>query len=195
MKVVGIDLSGNEKRASGICILNEKFEAECFLLKKDKEIISLIKKEKPDLVAIDAPLSLPLGRKSLDKKEKVHFRECDKELWKYGIKFLPITLGPMRELTKRGIKIRIILESMKFKVIEVYPGATQDLLKIPRKQRGLEKLKRGLENLGINFDKENLTHDELDAATAAYTGYLFLIKKAIEVGNEKEGTIVIPLIE
>jgi predicted nuclease with RNAse H fold len=47
----------------------------------------------------------------------------------------------MRKLTERGIKLRKILEK-KYEVIEVYPGATQDILKIPRKQKGTEKIKK-----------------------------------------------------
>jgi len=191
MKILGIDLAGSEKRKTGICILNEKLEANCFCLFKDKEILDLIEKEKPDLIAIDAPLSLPRGRKSLKRKSKIHFRECDKELWKFGIKFFPITLGPMRKLTERGIKLRKILEK-KYKVIEVYPGATQDILKIPRKQKGLKKLKEGLEKLGIRILKKDPNGDELDAITSALTGLLYLKGKYIAIGDKREGQIILP---
>jgi len=194
MKIIGIDLAGSEKRNTGICILDENLNAKSFILKKDKEILDLVKREKPDLIAIDAPLTLPRGRKSIKKKSNIHFRNCDKELFKLGIKFFPITLGPMRMLTERGIKIRKILEK-KYKVIEVYPGATQDILKIPRKQKGLRKLLNGLKKLGIKIERKKLNGDELDAITAAYTGYLFLKGKAIEIGNKKEGTIIIPRID
>jgi predicted nuclease with RNAse H fold len=191
MKILGIDLAGSEKRKTGICILNEKMEANCFCLFKNREILDLIEKEKPDLIAIDAPLSLPRGRKSLKKKSKIHFRKCDKELWKFGIKFFPITLGPMRKLTERGIKLRKILEK-KYKVIEVYPGATQDILKIPRKQKGLKKLKKGLEKLGIKILKKNPNGDELDAITCAFTGLLYLKGKFVAIGDKKEGQIILP---
>jgi len=191
MKILGIDLAGSEKQKTGICILNEKLEADCFCLFKDKEILDLIEKEKPSLVAIDAPLSLPKGRKSLKRKSKIHFRECDKELWKLNIKFFPITLGPMRKLTERGIRLRKILEK-KYKVIEVYPGASQDILKIPRKQKGLKKLKMGLEKLGIKILKKNPNNHELDAITCAFTGFLYLKGKYREIGNKKEGQIILP---
>jgi predicted nuclease with RNAse H fold len=191
LKILGIDLAGSKKRKTGICILNEKMEANCFCLFKDREILDLIEKEKPDLIAIDAPLSLPRGRKSLKRKSKIHFRECDRELWKFGIKFFPITLGPMRKLTERGIKLRKILKK-KYKVIEVYPGATQDILKIPRKQKGLKKLKKGLEKLGIKILKENPNGDELDAITSAFTGLLYLKGKYVAIGDKKEGQIILP---
>jgi predicted nuclease with RNAse H fold len=155
----------------------------------------LIEKFKPDLIAIDAPLSLPKGRKSLDRREKIHFRECDKKLFEFGIKFFPITLGPMRMLTKRGIKLRKILEKKGYKVIEVYPGATQDILKIARKNVSLKKLREGLERFGIKIEERELTHDELDAITAAFTGYLHLNGKSLSLGNSKEGIIVIPKLK
>jgi predicted nuclease with RNAse H fold len=194
MIVIGIDLAGSERRNTGICILNENLEAKCFVVHKDEEILDLIEKFKPDLIAIDAPLSLPKGRKSLDRREKIHFRECDKKLFEFGIKFFPITLGPMRMLTKRGIKLRKILEKKGYKVIEVYPGATQDILKIARKNVSLKKLREGLENLGIKIEERELTHDELDAITAAFTGYLHLKGMSLSLGNEKEGVIIVPKI-
>jgi predicted nuclease with RNAse H fold len=194
MIVIGIDLAGSEKRNTGICVLNENLDAKCFVVHKDEEILDLIEKFKPNLIAIDAPLSLPKGRKSLDRREKIHFRECDKKLFELGIKFFPITLGPMRMLTKRGIKLRKILEKKGYKVIEVYPGATQDILKIARKNVSLKKLRKGLEKLGIKIEKRELTHDELDAITAAFTGYLHLKGMSLSLGNEKEGVIIVPKI-
>jgi len=194
MIVIGIDLAGSERRNTGICILNENLDAKCFVVHKDEEILDLIEKFKPDLIAIDAPLSLPKGRKSLDRREKIHFRECDKKLFELGIKFFPITLGPMRMLTKRGIRLRKFLEKNGYKVIEVYPGATQDILKIARKNVSLKKLREGLEKLGIKIEKRELTHDELDAITAAFTGYLHLKGMSLSLGNEKEGIIIVPKI-
>ncbi len=55
----------------------------------------------------------------------------------------------MRKLTKRGIELKVKLEERGINIIEVYPGAAQDLLKIPRKRMGLEKLRKGLEGMRI----------------------------------------------
>lgn len=194
MIILGIDLAGSEKRKTGICILNEELEARPFFLFKDEEILDLVEKIKPKLIAIDAPLSLPRGRKTLKRRSKIHFRQCDRELWHYKIKFFPITLGPMRSLTERGIKLKKILEK-KYKVIEVYPGATQDILGIPRKQKGLKELKNGLEKLGIKIFKKNPNGDELDAITCAFTGFLFLKGETKAIGKKNEGQIIIPKLD
>lgn len=192
MRILGIDLAGSPKHPTGMCVLNQDLQAKSFLVYKDEEIFETVKKVQPSLIAVDAPLSLPRGRSTLKFKSKVHFRECDFSLRKLKIRFFPITLGPMRLLTARGIFLKKYFENNNYKVIEVYPGATQDLLNLPRKQAGLAKLYRGLTGLGIQNLSKKLNGDELDAVTCAYTGWLYLKKKACEIGNPEEGTIVIP---
>ena len=131
--VVGIDLAGSEKRNTGICSLKEKTIISFATLHANKEILTYVKNAQPDLIAIDAPLNLPPGRKSLDDKNGEHFRPCDRELQKRGIRFFPITLGPMRSLTQRGIDLKKKFSRLGFDVVEIYPGASQDVWNIPRK--------------------------------------------------------------
>ena len=189
MLIIGLDLSGSEKRPTGFCIL-KKIDIETNLLYSDEEIVQKIEKLKPSVIAIDAPLSLPKGRRSIEEKTNVHLRECDKELLRRKIKFFPITLGPMRKLTERGIRLKNILEGKGFKVIEVYPGGAQDVLNISRKQNGLDKLLKGLKNLGIKGLNEKMSDHELDAVTCAYVGKLFLEGKSENFGKKK--IIVMP---
>jgi len=184
MLVIGLDLAGSEKRPTGFCIL-EKMNVETNLVYSDEEIIQKIEKLKPTVIAIDAPLSLPKGRKSIEERTNVHLRECDKELLRRKIKFFPITLGPMRKLTERGIRLKNILEEKGFKVIEVYPGGAQHILKIPRKQNGLDKLVKGLKKLRIKGLNESMSDHELDAVTCAFVGKLFLEGKSETLGEEK----------
>jgi predicted nuclease with RNAse H fold len=146
----------------------------------------------PGVVAVDAPLSLPKGRRSLDRPEPIHFRQCDLELRRRRIKFFPITLGPMRLLTKRGIALKHSLEGLGFKVIEVYPGGAQDILGLPRKQHGLPRLIRGLRKHGLKGLKGEATGDEADAATCALTGLLYLRGQFDALGNVHEGEIIMP---
>ena len=193
MSVVGIDLAGTEKGQTGFCIL-DKMKAYTTVVYTDKEIIDKIEEVKPKIITIDAPLSLPYGRKSIEERTNIHLRECDKELLRRGIKFFPITLGPMRKLTERGIKLKKILEDRGFKVIEVYPGGAQDVWNIPRKQRGLEKLINGLKRMGIKDLKKDMNDHELDAVTCALVGKYYLDGNAEVLGKIDNG-IVMPKLE
>ncbi|MEM5800841.1 MAG: DUF429 domain-containing protein [Candidatus Aenigmatarchaeota archaeon] len=195
MKVVGIDLAGSEKRETGFCILDKNLKAETSILFTDKEIIEEIEKVKPRVVSIDAPLALPKGRPNLSKKYKnyPHLRECDKELLKMKIKFFPITLGPMRKLTERGIRLKKILEKKGFEVIETFPGAAQDLLKIPRRKEK-EKLRKGLIKLGIKGIKKNISEHELDAITCALVGKLYLEGNYLAIGDKEEVLMILPKV-
>jgi predicted nuclease with RNAse H fold len=193
MPIVGLDLAGVETRPTGFCIL-ENWNVKTCLVYDDGEIIKKTQETKPKVVAVDAPLSLPAGRKSLDERTGTHLRECDRELLRRRIKFFPITLGPMRKLTSRGIKLRKTLESMHFKVIEVYPGGAQDVLEIPRKQEGLDKLRDGLKKLQIKGIANTMSADELDAVTCAYVGKLYLEGKTLTYGSDTQ-TIIMPAPE
>jgi predicted nuclease with RNAse H fold len=191
---IGIDLAGSPKRPSGICILDEEMNAQTFIVYSDEEIIKIVKDVKPLVIAIDAPLFLPKGRKSLSERGDVHLRSCDRELLKMGIKFFPITLGPMRMLTERGIKLRAILEGLGYKVIETYPGAAQDILKIPRKKDPVG-LENGLVKIGIKIKKSNLSNDELDAITCALVAKMYFENKYSALGVPDEGYMILPLID
>ncbi len=189
MSIVGLDLAGVESRPTGFCILGD-MKAETSLVYTDNEIIAKIRESNPRVVAIDAPLSLPPGRKSIEERTDVHLRGCDRELLRRGIKFFPVTLGPMRKLTERGISLKRILEAEQFTVIEAYPGGAQDVLGIPRKQKGLGNLIAGLENLGIEGLNSQMSDHELDAVTCAYVGKLFLEGQAVTYGYPNDGIVM-----
>jgi len=189
--ILGIDLAGVPSRPTGVCLLCWP-KAKTLLLYSDEEILAGVETESPDLVTIDAPLTLPPGRNSIEDREGGHFRPCDLELKKRKIPFFPITLGPMRQLTKRGIRLRLYLEQRGISVMEVYPGGAQDVLGLSRVKHSLSGLKRGLKSLGITGLKKGITADELDAVTAAYVGLLFLKGEAEIYGDFSSGTIIMP---
>jgi len=190
--VVGIDLAGSPKRNTGICTLEEDAVTLCTIVHADREIIDYIEEVNPSLIAVDAPLNLPPGRKSIEDRNGEHFRLCDRELLKRRIRFFPITLGPMRLLTKRGIRLKRILVRRGYRMVEVYPGAAQDIWNTGRKQDGLPELLKGLRKLGVKGLDKRMNGDELDAVTAAVVGQLFLNGKAEVLGNFRSGAIVIP---
>ncbi|HET7319549.1 MAG TPA: DUF429 domain-containing protein [Nitrospirota bacterium] len=190
--VVGIDLAGSPLRNTGICALRGMTVTSIDTLHTDQEIFDYIERIRPGLIAVDAPLSLPPGRKSLEERNAEHFRPSDRELMKRGIRFFPITLGPMRMLTARGIGLKKKLVRRGYAVIEIYPGAAQDIFGIGRKQHGLLKLFRGLKRLGLKGLKREMNGDELDAATGALVGRMYLKEKAEVLGDVKTGAIVVP---
>lgn len=189
--VVGVDLAGVETRPSGLCLLHAS-GVETSLLYRDEEIVDFIELHRPVLVAIDAPLNLPPGRRSMAERNRVHLRPCDEELRRRRIPFFPITLGPMRTLTERGLRLKRKLERRGFRVVEIYPGGAQDVWGIPRARRDREGLRQGLIRLGLKGLNKKATDDELDAATGALVGWLFLEGRAEILGDFKSGAILMP---
>jgi predicted nuclease with RNAse H fold len=194
--VAGIDLAGSERRDTGFCIMDSKMRCQTEVLHTDDEILSRTFDAGPRVVSIDAPLFLPKGRKSLEVRGPPHFRECDKELLRMHIRFFPISLGPMRMLTARGMRLRSVFEARGLEVIESFPGAIQDLLKMPRKQAGLPLLTRALRNYGVAMGsaREALTGDELDAVTSALVGLLYLKGDYRAIGDPDEGLMILPSV-
>jgi len=188
---LGIDLAGSEKKKTGLAIMDNALNCSYLTVYSDFDIIRVVKDYKPDVVVIDAPLSIPKGRADIEDRNGPHFRKCDIELKKMGIKFFPITLGPMRMLTKRGIKLSQDLKRLNFTVLESYPGGVQDVLHIPRKKE-LKALIRSLKELGIKGCNENMNDHEADAATIAYLGILYLRDLAIPLGDPDEGLLYLP---
>ncbi|MCS7139036.1 MAG: DUF429 domain-containing protein [Crenarchaeota archaeon] len=193
MFFVGIDLAGVETRPSGFAALNESMKVVTMTLYSDSDILNKVYSFKPIVIAIDAPLSLPKGRVSLEVRSNIHLRECDRELLRRGIRFFPITLGPMRSLTKRGMRLKNMLESSGYNVIEVYPGGAQDILGIPRKTSSVEGLYKGLVRLKIRGLEGLQSHHELDAVTAALVAKMFYEGDYEAYGDPGEGQIIMPI--
>jgi len=198
LKVVGIDLTGSEKKASGFAVLSGTTVKTVNVL-TDDEMVERISKIKPSVISIDSPLSLPEGRCCFDKNCECSkygiMRQCELLLRHFGIGVYPCLIDSMVDLTKRGINLAKRLRGLGFSVIESYPGVAQDLLHIPRKRKGLELLLNGMKNFGIEDIRENITHDEADAITSAIVGYFYLDDKYVGMGNDKEGYLIVPKLE
>lgn len=192
--VVGLDLAGSPHRATGGCVLRSKRSLDVSVLGSDDEIVAAVRRARPALVVMDAPLSLPRGRATIEDRSGPHFRACDRELRRLGIRFFPLTLGPMRMLTVRGMTLARRLERHGVTVVEGYPGASQDLLGLPRKKVGTSILQARLRDQGFGgpLRSRELTHDELDAVTIAWTGLLFLRGKGMLIGDPGEGLMLLP---
>lgn len=192
--VVGVDLAGAPWRNTGVCLLRGRTAVRASVLHSDPEILAAVTEARPALTLIDAPLSLPRGRRTIEDRSGPHFRECDRELRRRKIPFFPITLGPMRMLTSRGLRIASRLRREGLRVEEGYPGGAQDLLGLPRKSAGERRLQRALRARGLRGDLEDrrLSHDELDAVTLAWTARLFLEGRGQVLGDPDEGLMILP---
>ncbi|OJY60554.1 MAG: hypothetical protein BGP16_05745 [Sphingobium sp. 66-54] len=200
-RIVGIDLTGSEARPTGWCLL-EGFRAKTETISRDDDLVERTMAASPDLVSIDSPLCLPFGRQTVfdDDPTRDKFgimRFCERELKRRGVNVYPSLLPSMQKLTARGIKLAGIFRSHGLPVIESYPGAAQDVMRIPRKGAGEEWLKLGLKNFGIRgkYTTSKVTHDELDAITSALVGTFHLAELSEELGTANEPPLIIPRLQ
>ena len=200
LRIVGIDLTGSEKRASGWCLL-DGHEARVASILSDDDLIDETVRASPHLVSIDSPLCLPVGRVSVgdDDPGRARYgimRECERELKRRGVNVYPCLIPSMQKLTARGIRLARVLRERGVPVIESYPGAAQDIMRIPRKGAGPEWLRTGLREFGISGDYEthNVTHDELDAITSALVGTFHLAGMSEALGTDEEPPLIIPTL-
>src|SRR3990172_7236539 len=196
--VVGIDLTGSEKRPSGWARL-QGHEVEVERLASDHDLVARTLASKPDLVSIDSPLSIPNGRNCTSDKcwcrHKYGIaRQCERELWRRGVRVYPCLLPSMQNLTRRGMRLAAEFRSRGLNVIESYPGAAQDILRISRKKTSMEDLKAGIRDLALTgpFLESRDNHDELDAITSALVGYFFLAGSYEAIGTPEEEYLIIP---
>jgi uncharacterized protein YprB with RNaseH-like and TPR domain/predicted nuclease with RNAse H fold/dephospho-CoA kinase len=198
VRAVGIDLTGSASRPSGWCLLDGPTAATA-CLRTDEEILRQTLDVLPNLVSIDSPLSVPRGRKlvghgSSSREAGSIVRDCERMLKRRGINVYPCLLPSMRMLTERGIRLATLFRAEGIPVIESYPGAAQDIMRIPRKRAGLQYLVRGLADFGVkgDFVHGNVTHDEVDAITSALVGTFFWGSRFEALGSEDEDYLIVP---
>lgn len=195
-RIVGIDLTGSERRATGWALLDGPV-AKTESLVTDDDLIRETLLARPNLVSIDSPLSVPLGwnrqQEQLDPRAPI-YRKCELALKRMGISVFWCLLPSMRSLTMRGMHLADELRRHGLHVIESYPGAAQDILGIPRKGSSLEELKWGLNRAGIRgaYLKGPVTHDEVDAITSALVGLFYLADDYIALGTRSEDYLIVP---
>jgi len=110
------------------------------------------------------------------------------------IKFFPITIGPMRQLTARGMRLMKRLQRGGIRVVETFPGAAQDVLGMPRKQHNLRALQDALMRSGCKGDVVGhpLTGDELDAVNCALVARGFANNNYVAIGDPSEILMILP---
>ena len=199
--IVGLDLTGSEARPSGAAVTRGN-KVETATLSTDTELLDFVEIADPDLVSIDSPLCLPIGRASVfdndpGREEFGILRKSERILKQRGINVYPCLLPSMQRLTKRGIELADQLRKNGIPVIESYPGAAQDIVGIARKGAGTAYLAEGLRAFGYDgqIDDEVVTHDELDAITCCMVGSFFLSSRFEALAGDGEDPLIIPKLE
>jgi predicted nuclease with RNAse H fold len=179
MKALGLDLAGSPSRETGYAVIFRR-SLRSGILHTDDEIIDMCCAEAPEIIAVDAPLSMPRSGS---------LRKADRLLMGMGLRVLPPTFGGMLSLTRRGIELSGMLRSRNFEVIEIHPR-TSGMILFGTDERSvwLGRIKK----MGFRLRVGKTAH-EADACMAALTGYLHMKKLTEKIGDPEEGEIVIPL--
>ncbi len=187
----GSKLSGN----TVIAVLNDN---KIYFLDVDKGadadefIFQAAQHFKPEIIFLDAPLSLPGRYTGKGPVVDYHFRQADRELNAMS----PMFLGG---LTARAIQLKDRLESsISTKVYETYPKAIAHNYQL--KDYGNKKRKSNLIACRTNIIaklnprllidcQEIKTWHHLDALLALYGAMRFVMGQGLTYGHEEEGLI------
>ncbi len=154
MIVAGLDPAGTARRPSGVAVLYNTSILFLGIVYRDEEIIEVILRYKPIVVAIDSPLSFS------DK-----YRQVDIAMKKHGYPVLPPGWRSMRILIERSLKIKKQLEKHGIAVIETHP-----LSALKHSECSFNDL---LKKHGLKIHRK-LVKDEIDALIAALVAYYYV---------------------
>jgi len=207
---LGIDLTSVEAKPSACVGLDRELNlVYSGFSHQDSDILKLVTRHSFELVAIDAPLSLPEGLCCLEEscscqpKAGVKGRSCERELARLGIPcYFTTKKSIIKAMVYRGIRLKTELEAMGYEVIEVYPYASKvrlfgEFIPAKLKTAGLVFLKRRISGLLPNISTyvDGFNHHLCDAAIAAYTAFWHWQGKTEPIGEAEEGAIWLPLVD
>lgn len=188
-KVFGIDYGSKMAGTTVVAYLEDNAVKWLTSEKKkdaDQMILKAIESHKPDLVAIDAPLSLPGVYTGMAGCEDYFYRQADKATKAMS----PMFLGG---LTARAMKLSAQVSTP---FIEVYPVKTGKVLGLEThgfrtKEADVSAILQALSVLtGWAIDGEDaVSGHHVDALLALYVGKLFAEGKANQLGKPEEGLI------
>ncbi len=187
--LVGIDYGSRNAGTTVLCIeLSQRIhffqsaknkDADAFLEAKLSEF-------KPDLVVIDAPLSLPLAYYETDQKD-YHYRQCDREARAMS----PMFLGG---LTARAMSLVSVMQG-EIKFIEGYPKLLAEYHDLINKE--YKKDKDAIDDVtgvlehhySLELEQRPMNWHQVDALLAFLIAFRYQKEEAISLGNPKEGLI------
>jgi predicted nuclease with RNAse H fold len=201
---VGIDLAGVAHRETGVAILRGGRLVHLTSAGDDEEILSLTRLAgRWGTVAINAPLTRPIGRCCLDDDcpcrtdPGTRSRQLERELARMGIPTLATAL--IKVLARRGERIAIAVRALGYEPLEVYPFATLRLLGLPwqgkKTSAGRRRIHRALKPLVPGLNHPQASEHQLDSVVCAVTALLWRLGRTRSVGLPEEGLMTIPDVE
>ena len=208
MVVLGVGLRVSSKRPSTLVALDRDSSILCMeTFGEDDELAQIAQYQNPELISIGTPLGLPWGFCCLETSCDCEFevpqrkgRLLELELSRMGISCFFTNKGSIiRNLIYRGIGLSERLRGLGFEVVESYPHATKMILfgdKVPPKNSAasLAFLKERLSPIigGLDEHMSRMDRNGCDAVLNAYTGLLHTQDGTDVLGNDEEGTLVLP---
>ena len=208
MPLLGVDLRSAPKHPSAVAVLGDDSQiTHLGNFHTDDELIEIIDKHHPSLVAIGTPLALPDGLCCLETTCGCQFtspqrkgRVSEIELARMGISCFFTNKGSIiRQLIYRGIRLSSQLREAGYKVIEVYPHASKVILfgdKVPPKnsRRSLDFMRGRLPTLieGLEPHLDTLDRNTCDALMNSYTALLHAQDSTDILGSSDEGLLSLP---
>src|SRR3954470_11425317 len=198
---VGIDLAGVEHRETGVAVLRDGRLELLASAGSDAEILALAALAGPGgVVAINAPLTRPLGRCCLDDDcscrhdPGTRSRQLERDLARIRIPTLATAL--LKVLARRGERVASAVRGLGYEPLEVYPFATLRLLGLPSKGKrtpaGRRAIYRALRPLVPGLRHPRASEHQLDAVVCALTALLWRQGRTRTVGLPEEGVMIIP---
>lgn len=174
-RAAGLDLSGSTRRPSGLAIIEEFEILYLDLLIYDEDIIRVIKRYKPVVLAIDSPFTHAEG-----------YREVDLVMKRMGFKVLPPGWRGMKLLVDRCLSIRRALEEAGVSTIETHPTSCLKSSNCYTYESLLSRF-NWLEYL-------YRSRDELDALICALVALLYAENKALSIKASDGAIYLLPRI-
>lgn len=181
MTVLGLDLSSRECKKSGYALLSTSFKIiDLGVFHFNSEILQYVATHKPNLVSIDAPLSL----------SKCGFRNCERMMLRRGFRLYPTNIEWMKKLTERGILIADKIRMLSVKVIETHPTSSLRAAGFKGNYKSNSEVADFLSSKwGINVPSRISRHI-IDAIISAIAGIYYLNNRAI-IFRADDGEIVL----
>lgn len=204
---LGLDLTTSSHTPTAYGVLDEGLElAGLGSLGTDQEILDCARRLSRAVIAIDAPLFLPLGLCCLEAACPCRQvfpglgRRAERALSAERVSAYYVTKRTfIRELIYRGMSLAGSLRVEGYDVIEVYPYASQVRLfgklkgsrhLAPNKAILRQKLTERIPSL--HTVGPPLSLDKCDALLAAYTAYLYRRGLTEAIGHAQEGLMPVP---